>query len=243
MTDTTTTHPDKLEVATGSEQQPAPMIIAEGLDFGTGDLRIFGRLDFAIPAGSLAAVVGPAGSGKSVLLAALVGRFAGFRGRLQVAGFDATKQSRRLRKITTAARIGSFVDLEPKHSIGNALAERAAIEGLPPNEAIDAYDRLAAALDPDLDPGRLIDDLDGYQRTALTIVLSMLRRSRVLVLDDVHRDLNTDDQRRLLSELVGLAGRTSTTIVVSTLENTTIPYDAVRITLPNPGPTRTTSSR
>lgn len=250
MTGTTPQRPEDLEVAAPGEQeqQPAPMIIAEGLDFGTGDLRLFGRLDFAVPADSLAVVIGPAGSGKSVLLAALVGRFAGFRGRLEVAGLDAHKQSRRLRKITAAARIGTFVDLEPKHSISNALAERAAIEGLRLDEATEAYAQLAEALDLDLDPGRLIDDLDGYQRSALTIVLSMLRPSKVLVLDDIHRNLNTDDQRRLLTELADLAARTSTTIVVSTIETTTIPtttipYGAVRITLPNPGSTRTTSSR
>ena len=245
MTDTTPVHADELEVTAvdGETELPEPMIIAEGLDFGTGELRVFGDLDFTAPAATLAVVIGPAGTGKSILLAAMVGRFAGFRGRLEVAGFDAHQQSRQLRKITTAARIGTFVDLEPKHSIANALAERAAIEGLALDEATEVYDRLAEALELDLDPGRLIEDLDGYRRTALTIVLALLRPSRVLVLDDIHRDLNTDDQRRLLAELADLAARTSTTIVVSSVETTTIPYGAVRITLPTPGTARTTPSR
>lgn len=246
MTDSTSLHPDEITsepVREEEDQQAPPMIIADGLDFGTGRLRVFGGLDFEVPADALAVIIGPAGTGKSALLAAVVGRFAGFRGRLEVAGLDAHSQSRQVRKISTAARIGTFVDLEPKHSIADALAERAAIEGLPLQQAEDAYDRLADALELELDPADLIDDLDGYHRTALTVVLAMLRPSTALVLDDVHRDLNTDDQRRLLTELIGLAARTSTTIVVSSVETSTIPYEAVRITLPSPGSARTTSSR
>lgn len=247
MTDATPQHPEDLldseQDVQAAGDQPGPMIKVEGLDLGTGELRVFAGLDFEIPADRLAVIIGPAGTGKSALLAALVGRFTGLRGRIEVAGLDAMRQSRQLRKITTAARLGSVVDLEPKHSITNAIAERAAIEGLRLRQAEHAYDELAGMLGLDLDPGRLIDDLDGYERTVLAVVLAMLRRSTVLVLDDAHRDLNTDDQHRLLDELVDLADRTSTTIVVSTVESTTIPYGAVRIDLPVPGNTRTTPSR
>ncbi|QGN34130.1 ATP-binding cassette domain-containing protein [Microlunatus sp. Gsoil 973] len=226
------------------QERPAPLITAEGLDFGTGALRVFGGLDFEIPAGRLAVIIGPAGTGKSILLAAMVGRFAGFRGRLQVAGLDAHSASRQLRMISTAARIGSYVDLEPKHTIADAVTERAAIEGLRGHQAEARFERFAHLVDLDLDPEDLIDDLDGYHRTMLTVGLAMLRPSRVLVLDDAHRDLNTADQRRLLGGLVDLAASTTTTIVTSSVESTTIPYDAVRITLPSPGTSvRTTPSR
>lgn len=253
MTDNAPEPPDELGATTvdstvdstvdAGDESPARMIVAEKLDLGTGELQVFGGLDFEVPVDSLAVITGSAGAGKSVLLAAMVGRFTGLRGRLEVAGLSANKQSRRLRKITTAARIGTFVDLEPKHSITNAVAERAAVEGLLRAEAVEVYERLTESVELDLDPGRLIEDLDGYQRTTLTIVLGLLRPSRVLVLDDVHRDLTIDDQCRLLTELVSLSARTSTTIVVSSVETTTIPYDAVRIALPTPGTARTTSSR
>jgi ABC-2 type transport system ATP-binding protein len=220
-----------------------PVIIADGLDFGSGDLRVFSGLDFAIPTNSLAVITGSGGTGKSIMLAAIVGRFAGFDGRLEVAGFDAASQSRKIRKITAAARIGSFVDLEPQHSIADALAERAAIEGLRRATAEDAYQRLSAALGLDLHRHQLIGDLDGYERTALTVALALLRPAKVVVLDDVHRDLNSTDQRRILAALVELAAETLTTIVVSSAETSTIPYDAVRIALPTPGTARTTSSR
>jgi len=248
MTEATPQHPDELiEPAPHAEeptpQQPAPMIIAEGLDLGTGELRVLAGLDFEVGADRLAVIIGPAGTGKSALLAAIVGRFTGLRGRIEVAGLDPARQSRQLRKITTVARLGSFVDLEPKHSITDALSERAAIEGIRPRQAERAYDELTDLLDLDLDPGQLIDDLDGYQRAALTVILAMLRPSSVLVLDDAHRDLTIDDQHRLLGRLVDLAGRTTTTIVVSTVEPTTIPYEAVRIDLPELGKTRTHPSR
>ncbi|GAB3919684.1 hypothetical protein GCM10011575_36740 [Microlunatus endophyticus] len=248
MTEATPQHPDELveaapPAAEPTRQQPTPMIIAEGLDLGTGELRVLAGLDFEVGADRLAVIIGPAGTGKSALLAAIVGRFTGVRGRIEVAGLDADRQSRQLRKITTVARLGSFVDLEPKHSITDALAERAAIEGIRLRQAERVYDELADLLDLDLDPGQLIDDLDGYQRAALTVILAMLRPSSVLVLDDAHRDLTIDDQHRLLGRLVDLAGRTATTIVVSTVEPTTIPYEAVRIDLPELGKTRTHPSR
>lgn len=241
MTDTTPTHID--EVEDQEPARPAPLIIAEDLDFGTGDRRCFSGLGFEIPADRLAVITGPAGSGKSILLAALVGRFTGLRGRLQVAGLDAGTQSRRLRRVSTAARIGSFVDLEPKHSIADAVAERAAVEGLRRRQAENSYGQLASVLDLEPEPDRLIEELDGYQRTALSVILASLRPSTVLVLDDAHRDLNIAGQRRLLVGLDRLATQTSTTIVVSSIETTPIPYDAVRIWLPTPGASRTTSGR
>lgn len=254
MTDTTPTHVDETDDDRPDDQPddqvddreppaPAPMIIADGLDYGTGDRRCFAGLDFEIPADRLAVITGPAGSGKSILLAAIVGRFTGFRGRLSVAGLEARSQARRLRRISTAARIGSFVDLEPKHSIADAVAERAAIEGLPRRQAETSYNRLAPLLDLDPEPDRLVDELAGYDRTALAVVLALLRPATVLVLDDLHHDLNSADQQRLLDGLAGLAADTSTTIIASSIETTTIPYDVVRICLPTPGASRTTSSR
>jgi ABC-2 type transport system ATP-binding protein len=229
---------------TGPDQQPPetepdpgalPLVNGRGLLAGAGPHRVFGGLDLEVPAGALAVVLGPRGSGKSLLLLALTGRGSQLIGTLEVTGLDAIGQARRLRAVTSVARIGTLIDLEPRHTVADAIDERAAIDGLSRSTAADSYGRLAALLDLRVQPDDLIGTLDGYHQALLAVILASLRPSELVVLDDVDRGLPVADQRRLFAALVRLITATGTGIVASTTEPETIPDDAVPVQLPPAG--------
>ena len=210
-------------------------MIARGLDLGRGAFRVYAGLDFSIPAETLAVVVGGNASGKSTLLAALIGRARGVRGSLRVAGLDAFTRPRELHKISTAARIADVITTEPRHSVIDALRERAAIEGLGTSTAEQRFREAAEVLALSAPLDHLVEELPRYHQTLLSVALARLRPYTVLVLDDADHGLPLDDQHRLYSALGSLIAETGSTVIVSTVEPATIPYDAVGIQLPAPG--------
>ena len=78
----------------------------------TGQGIVFDRVTATIPEGSVVAVTGRAGVGKSALLLALTGRMRGVDGQLTVEGVDALRHPGRVRKNTSVARIDDLVEPE-----------------------------------------------------------------------------------------------------------------------------------
>lgn len=227
------------ETDPGTEAQ---LVTGHGLDFGAGPRRVFAGLDFTLSAGTLGAVHGPTGSGRSTLLLALIGRAPKLQGRLDVAGYDALHPGRALRRITTAARIAAVVDVEPKHSIRDALADRAVIDGISTASARHTFSELTDLLGLDAPADDLVEDLDAYRQTLLALTLAALRPSKLIVLDDLERGLSLDDQDRLYVAIGQLMDHTGSTVVVSTTEPGSIPEHAEVIDLPSPGTGRADST-
>ena len=223
---------DKVEAPEDSDD--VALVRAVDLNHGTGVRRVYGGLSFTIPEQSLAVLLGGDGSGKSLLLLALIGRTRPIGGSLRVAGLDAYARSRALRKISTAARIGSFVDLEPRHSVRDARRDRAAFEGLG-DSAERRYSEACDALELKVPDESLIEDLSRLQQTQLTLALAAQQSSTLIVLDDADRGLNLADQDQLYRSIDALIDSTGSTVVVTSVEPESIPDHATRIPLPAPG--------
>ena len=200
---------------------PAALVVAEDLSLTARRHTVWSGLDFAFGPG-LGAVTGLTGSGKSTLLLALTGRMSGVRGGLAVDGIDAVADARRVRAVTSVARIDTMIDLEGRLTVGESVTERALIERVPTAEAAARMAALAAQLDLPDDPDRLVDDLDALDRTVFAVALARLRPAVVTVLDDADRGLTVAEQHRLYDALETLAGD-HTAIVVSTREPAALP--------------------
>ena len=74
----------------------ANAVVLEGVRLDRGGRTILRDLDLAIPQGSITAVLGPSGTGKSTLLAALTGELVPAAGRVQVFGRDVPRGARAL---------------------------------------------------------------------------------------------------------------------------------------------------
>ncbi|MEV0223598.1 ATP-binding cassette domain-containing protein [Streptomyces sp. NPDC050704] len=78
--------------------------------------------------GSLIAIEGPSGSGRTCLLLALTGRMKPTEGHARVGQFELPKQMAAVRRFSALAHVPGVTDLEPSLSVAEHLRERALLQ-------------------------------------------------------------------------------------------------------------------
>ncbi|MDX3280675.1 MULTISPECIES: ATP-binding cassette domain-containing protein [Streptomyces] len=173
----------------------------------------FRGVGFDAEAGSLIAIEGPSGSGRTCLLLALTGRMKPSEGHATVGSLRLPKRMAAVRRVSALAHVPGVTDLEPALTVGEHLRERALLQrrfdgslrGLlrPPAErAAEAEGRIEAALTAaGLDRATLpkgsrtaVRDLDRMEALRLSVALALVGRPRLLGIDDT--DLKLSDAER-----------------------------------------------
>ncbi|MGA5564066.1 ATP-binding cassette domain-containing protein [Streptomyces platensis] len=164
----------------------------------------FRAVDITAEPGTLIAVQGPSGSGRTCLLLALTGRMRITEGEATVAGLALPKRMGSVRSRTALAHVPGVADLEPALTVGEHLKEQALlgprVQGSPlvslpwgkrrkeaTRARVDAA--LAAAR---LDPGTLpkglrttVRDLERIEALRLSVALGLMHGPQLLAVDDV----------------------------------------------------------
>ncbi|MFJ5259173.1 ATP-binding cassette domain-containing protein [Streptomyces sp. NPDC088387] len=203
-------------------ENPAGLAVSAH-DFGLKGARgwAFRGVSFTAGPGSLIAVEGPSGSGRTSLLLALTGRMRATEGTATVGDARLPRQLAPLRRVSALAHVPGVTDLEPSLTVGEHLRERALLQrrfggslrGLlrPRAERVaEARLRVDAALDAaGLDRSALpkgsrtaVRDLDRTEALRLSVALALVGRPRLLGVDDT--DLKLSDTERV--EIWGLLG-------------------------------------
>ncbi|MEU9121833.1 ATP-binding cassette domain-containing protein [Streptomyces sp. NPDC048506] len=189
----------------------------------------FRGIDIAADPGSLIAVQGPSGSGRTCLLLALTGRMRITEGQATVAGFPLPKRMGTVRGRTAIAHVPGIADLEPALTVGEHLKEQALlgrrVQGSLPwgkrhKDATRA--RMDAALAAArLDPGTLakglgthVRDLERLEALRLSIALAVMHHPQLLAVDDVDLKLSADERAQAWQLLRDLA-HDGTTVVAA----------------------------
>ncbi|MFF1697287.1 ATP-binding cassette domain-containing protein [Streptomyces sp. NPDC058257] len=173
----------------------------------------FREVDVEAEPGSLIAVEGPSGSGRTCLLLALTGRMRPTEGEASVGGFRLPKQLAAVRRISALGPVPGVTDLDPALTVAEHLRERALLERrfggslrglLRPRAERAAEARLridtaltAAGLDMEsLPKGRRtsVRDLERLEALRLSVALALIGRPGLLAVDDV--DLKLSDAER-----------------------------------------------
>ncbi len=213
--------PHQLAVPGAPEQNPplppGPVLEATGLGLLGKSGWVFQNIDLSLRPTSVAAIVGPSGTGRSSLLLALSGRLAPTAGTLTVAGHSYRDRPSSVRQLTAIARVGSMGQPEPALTVREYVAERCLLEdvGLP-----EGRTRFAAACDAlqlSLNPSTQVGTLFGDQATLFAVAAACVRVSAVIMLDDVDRGVSGATQQLILDALLRLA-MTGPTIVVTTTD-------------------------
>ncbi len=168
------------------------------------DRPVLSHTSLAAPIGSITAIVGPTGSGKSTLMALLLRLFDPSEGRITIDGID-------LRRFQTASlRDQVSIALQENMLFGSSVREniRFAVPGASDEQVREAA-RIAAADD-------FIEALpDGYdtllgergsklstgQRQRLSIARAVLKDTPILILDEPTAALDAETEQRVLANL------------------------------------------
>ena len=191
--------------------------MAAGLGMLTKIGWVFQNIDLTLRPGSVAAVVGPAGTGRSSLLLALTGRLAANTGRLMVAGHLMEDAQAKIRAITAVARIGTLAVPEPGLTVRESIDERCLLDNVNTKIGRTRFVDACNAMRVTFDPAALVGTLIGEQATLFAAALACVRISAVLVLDDLDRGVSAAMQQTMLDALIRLA-KTGPTIIVSTTD-------------------------
>ncbi|MGW3337654.1 ATP-binding cassette domain-containing protein [Streptomyces sp. BV129] len=206
-------------------------VTAEG--FGLKGPRgwAFQDIGFEAGPGSLIAVEGPSGSGRTCLLLALTGRMRPTRGAAAVGGLALPRRTGAVRRFSAVANVAGVTDLEPALTVGEHLRERALLqrrfadslrEALHPrpqraHEARLRADAALAAAGLDLDAlpkgsRTAVRDLERLEALRLSVALALIGRPRLLAVDDVELKLSAAESAEVWDLLRSLA-RTGTTVL------------------------------
>lgn len=196
-----------------------PAIEADRLAFRWPDAPepVFHDLSFAIPAGTHCGIVGSNGSGKSTLLGCLLGLYAPTAGSSRIDGRPAAAF------LEDQARTLAYVGPEP-FLIEGSLRDNLAYGQVRPCTEEEIWRALAAVQLDGFVRGlprgletRIAESGDGLssgERQRLTIARALLRRPRLLVMDEPSANVDEVSEKALVEALRSLKGQ-CTVVVVS----------------------------
>ncbi|MCW8377989.1 ATP-binding cassette domain-containing protein [Streptomyces justiciae] len=208
-------------------------VTAEGLGLKGPRGWAFRGITFEAEPGSLIAVEGPSGSGRTCLLLALTGRMKATEGTAAVGGARLPKQLGAVRRMTAVAHVAGVTDLDPALTVGEHLRERALLQRrfgdslralLRPraeraNEAKLRIDTAltAAGLDREALPKgsrTAVRDLERLEALRLSLALALIGRPRLLGVDDTDLKLSDAERAEVWALLRSLAEAGTTVVAV-----------------------------
>ena len=173
------------------------MIRVRGLSFRAGDFAVQG-VDLDVPAGQYFVLLGPNGSGKTLLIMCLSGLLRARTGAIHIGGREVTRLEPRLRGVGYVPQdYGLFPHLNVARNVTFALVAR----GTPHREAL----RRVAPLVETLDLGRLMDHwprtLSGGERQKVALARALATRPKALLLDEPTSALDGPTRTEVLAQL------------------------------------------
>ncbi|MGW2558693.1 ABC transporter ATP-binding protein [Streptomyces sp. NPDC001514] len=186
---------------------------------GDGRLTALDTVSLEVPAGSLTAVVGPSGSGKSSLLAAASTLVTPDSGRVAVAGTDTRGLSRGEKSALRRERIGIVFQqpsLLPSLTALEQLQVMAHLSGRRAREVRDRARELLAAVGLDGQAHRRPHQLSGGQRQRVNIARALMNEPSVLLVDEPTSALDHERGAAVLELLARLTRERGTATVLVT---------------------------
>lgn len=187
-----------------------------GLRHGPDMPIVLDGLSLSLPYGTISVLCGPSGSGKSTLADVLGGLLRPSSGHLSIDGEMLTEDTthawrRRVAYVPQDALLHAGTVRENLVWNTGDVTDDALWEALGLAAAEDFVRQLRQGLDEPLGPrgGRL----SGGERQRLSLARALVRRPRLLILDEPSSALDAETERTLATTVAGLRGRTTILVI------------------------------
>ncbi|MFF9145357.1 ATP-binding cassette domain-containing protein [Streptomyces sp. NPDC014861] len=220
-------------------------LVVEGLGLKGPRGWAFRDVSFRAGAGSLVALEGPSGTGRTCLLLALTGRMKTGEGRAEVGGLPLPRRMAAVRRIAALGQVPGVSELDPSLTVAEHLRERALLQRRfdgsvralfrrPGTRAAETRARIDEALKAaGLDLAALpkaertsVRDLERLEALRLGLALALMGRPRLVGVDDTDLKLSDADRAEAWALLRTVAASGTTVLAVCS----EAPADALRIT-------------
>ncbi|TBO60674.1 ABC transporter ATP-binding protein [Streptomyces kasugaensis] len=186
---------------------------------GGARLTALDNVSLTVPAGSMTAVIGPSGSGKSSLLAVAATLITPDRGRVVIDGQDTAGLGRAaltaLRR-TTIGTVFQQPNLLPSLTAAEQLQVMAHLDGRSPRAARPRALELLAAVGLAEQADRRPHQLSGGQRQRINIARALMNEPAVLLVDEPTSALDHERGAAVLDLLTALTHQRATATVLVT---------------------------
>ncbi|MFI8422743.1 ATP-binding cassette domain-containing protein [Streptomyces sp. NPDC085479] len=205
----------------------------------------FRDVSFRAGAGSLVALEGPSGTGRTCLLLALTGRMKTAEGSAAVGGLPLPRRMSAVRRIAALGQVPGVSELDPSLTVAEHLRERALLQRRfdgsvralfrrPGTRAAETRSLIDEALKAaGLDLAALpkgertsVRDLERLEALRLSLALALMGRPRLVGVDDTDLKLSDADRAEAWALLRAVAASGTTVLAVCA----EAPADARRIT-------------
>lgn len=184
---------------TGTSGRAVGALTAHDLEVRHGERTAVQTLDLTLPAGTLVAVTGTSGSGKSSLLGALAGTVAPTSGTVAVDGVE-------VRDRAGASRLG--IGFLPQNgglvsvlTVEENIAVALLALGIDPAEVSRRARDALSLVGLDDEGTHLAEELSGGQQQRAAIAVLLATHPRVLLLDEPTSELDARNRQRVLAAL------------------------------------------
>lgn len=164
--------------------------------------------------GSLTALIGPDGAGKTTFLRMVCGLLSPTAGSLQVLGVDVVKEPQRVQELLgyMPQKFGLYEDLTCQENL-NLYAD---LHGIPREERQERFARLLNMTGLSPFTGRLAGKLSGGMKQKLGLACTLVRSPRLLLLDEPTVGVDPLSRRELWAILKQLVKEENLSVLVST---------------------------
>ncbi|MCW1408298.1 ATP-binding cassette domain-containing protein [Rhizobium sp. 1AS11] len=160
-----------------------PLVRMDGVTKRFGDApAALDAVSGMIGGGAITGLVGPDGAGKTTLIRLMTGLMLPDTGTMEVLGFDTRKNAAGIQAAIgyMPQRFGLYEDL----SVQENLDLYADLRGLPKGERAEAFDELLTFTDLKRFTGRFAGKLSGGMKQKLGLACALLKKPRLLLLDE-----------------------------------------------------------
>jgi ABC-type lipoprotein export system ATPase subunit len=211
-----------------------PRVVAERLSYGyRRGVRVLDEVDVALHPGSVVALTGRSGRGKSTLLYLLAGLLRPWSGTVSIDGVELGRLDDRQRSLTRARTCGFVfqdVVLDPRRRVIDSVLEPALYAGESPERwrprALELLATMGVALQADSRPG----EVSGGQAQRVGLCRALLLGPRVVFADEPTGNLDHESTEVVLTALED-AARGGAVVVIATHDDRVVERCTSRVRL------------
>ena len=215
---TTSAHEAREHETGGGTPHLEHAIRLQDVSFSYPGKPVLENVSFSIPVGAITVLTGPSGAGKTTIIDLVTGLIRPDAGRIMING-DALrdidmKKWRRMIGYVPQELILLSGSVRDNIRLGTEVSDADIWRALKLAGAADFVRELPEGLDTDL--GERGVKLSGGQRQRLSLARALVRRPKLLILDEVTSALDPETERKLVEQVVQLARRQGITVIAIT---------------------------